>query len=216
MIDCVDAIVVPEAASPYVRPSAAIVTVEGGKVVLHVVRGRDEALRILADKRAQTRAERYETCLKYVERSMLPERADAPSTTVVSDAARQLVHVMFEALPRYELLERLVYEETPRLDAFRLPPSYDVESGFAVVRTLSGPLLETFHTRRQAADFLERHAAHIGEEEMEEAEDAFGRSPIASHSPLAPEAFGGFMAALVGARFRLARIINRKMRGLDP
>ena len=58
MIDCVDAIVVPEALTPYVRPSAAIATVESGKVVLHVVRGRDEALRLLAEKRAQTRDER--------------------------------------------------------------------------------------------------------------------------------------------------------------
>ncbi|HTK59809.1 MAG TPA: hypothetical protein VL283_01250 [Candidatus Baltobacteraceae bacterium] len=216
MIDCIEAVVAPHSFSAYVKPTALVFTVEGGEIVLHVVRGREDALALLAAKRAQTRDERYRMSVKVVETSILPERADAPMAAVHGQAAGRLMDFAFEALQHFETLESLVFSEALGLDAFVMPKSYEIVSGFGVVRTPSGPLLETFHTRRQAADFLKRHEAHITEAEMEDADDEFGYSPIAHASPHAPEAFGGFAAALIGARFRLARIVNRKMRGLDP
>ncbi|HJV33206.1 MAG TPA: hypothetical protein VJ694_04225 [Patescibacteria group bacterium] len=216
MIDCIEAIAVPQTATAYVRPSASIFIVEGGKLVLYVVRGREEALRLLAEKRARTRQERYDLSLELIESSVLPERAEASTITVASQAAALIMGATFEVMPKLDALQSLVYAEAPGLDAFVMPWAPEIESGFGVVRMPSGPLLETFHTRRQAADFLKRHEAHIGAAEMEEADDRFSMSPLAVASPRLPEAFGGFAAAVVGARYRLARIINRKMRGLDP
>jgi len=216
MIDCIEAIAVPQTATAYVRPSASIFTIEGGKLVLHVVRGRDEALRLLAEKRAQTREERYVLSVELIESSILPERAEAPTVRVASQAASLLLGATFEVMPKLDALQSLVYAESLGLDAFVMPWVPEIESGFGVVRMPSGPLLETFHTRRQAADFLKRHEAHIGSDEMGEAGDRFSMSPLAYESPLEPEAFGGFAAAVIGARFRLARIVNRKLRGLDP
>ena len=216
MIDCIEAIAVPQTATAYVRPSASIFTVEGGKIVLHVVRGRDQALRLLAEKRAATRAERYDLSVAIVEDSILPARAEAQAVTVASQAAGLIMAATFVVMPELEALQGLVEAETWGLDAFVLPWAPEITSGFGVVRTPSGPLLETFHTRRQAAEFLRRHETYIPAAEMEEADDRFSMSPIAAASPLAPEVFGGFAAAVVGARYRLARIVNRKMRGLDP
>lgn len=216
MIDCIEAIAVPQTATAYVRPSASIFTIESGRVVLHVVRGREEALRLFAEKRARTRKERYDLAVEVIESSVLPERAEAPTVAVASQAATLIMGATFEVMPKLDPLQSLVYAEEPGLDAFVMPWAPEIESGFGVVRMPSGPLLETFHTRRQAADFLKRHEAHIGAAEMEEARDRFSMSPIADVSARLPEAFGGFAAAVVGARYRLARIINRKMRGLDP
>lgn len=209
MDDCIAAIAVPQAATAYVRPSALIFTVEGGRLSLHVTRGREETLRLLAEKRARTRDERYALSVKVAEESLLPERSDAPTVHI---AATPSLHLMmeaaFEVMPHLDRLEKLVYDDMPGLDAFVLPYAPEVESGFGVVRTQSGPLLETFHSRRQAAAFLKRHKALIAEADWEEACDGFGRSPIDDESPRSPEAFGGFGAAVIGARYRHRRLVR--------
>jgi len=214
MIDCVDAIAAPQAVTTYVRPSASIFTVEGGRVWMHVVRGRDEALRVISEKRAQTRAERHRLCLDIVEASVLPERADAPTVSVApAYAVRQMLDATCKVMPDLERIEDLVYSETPGLDAFRLPTSWEIDSGYAVIRTHAGPLLETFHTRSQAYAFVKRHEALLGEDDLELVDDAFGRSPLGDASPRAPEAFGGFAAAVIGAHDRILRLAYAAMRG---
>jgi len=216
MIDCIEAVIAPHAISAYVKPTAPIFTVEAGEIVMHVVRGREEGLALLAAKRARTRDERYRMAVETLMTSILPERADAPTATVRGQAAGRLMDFTFEALPHYEALEPLVFSEVLGLDAFVLPKAPEIVSGFGVVRTPAGPLLETFHTRQQVHDFLKRHEAFITKAEMEDAVDDLGGSPLAVDSRRAPEAFGGFAAAVIGARFRVARVVNRTMRGLDP
>lgn len=212
MEDCIIAIAVPQAATAYVRPSALVFIAEGGKLALHVTRGREETLRLLAAKRAKTRDQRYLMSIEIAEASVLPESSDAPAVII---APTPSIHLMmdaaFEVMPLLDELQEFVYEEAPGLDAFVLPYAPEVESGFGVVRTQSGPLLETFHSRRQAASFLKRHKALIAEADWEEACDGFGRSPIDDESDRAPEAFGGFAAAIIGARYRVRRLIRERM-----
>lgn len=212
MIDCIEAVVAANSATAYVKPTASIFTVERGKIVLHVARGRAEALALLAAKRAHTRDERYAMSVKLIEDSILPEKADAPVATVASEAADLLMRMTFELLPHYDALEELVMRKDWGLDAFWLPKTPESKTGFGVVRTPAGPLLETFHTRKQASDFLARHEAYILEEELKEAEAEFGSSPLASSSRLAPEAFGGFSAALIGAHERMYYELGRSLR----
>lgn len=210
MEDGIIAIAVPQAATAYVRPSALVFTAEGGVLVLHVTRGREDTLRLLAEKRVRTRDERYRLAIEVAEGSVLPERSDAPTVTV---AATPSLHVLmeaaFEVMPLLDRLEQVVYDETPGLDAFVLPYAPEVESGFGVIRTHAGPLLETFHSRRQAAQFLKRHKALIADADWDEACDGFGRSPIVDDAARSPEAFGGFAAAVIGARYRVRRMIRR-------
>ncbi|GEM_PF-4282266 len=209
MIDCVDAIAVPQAVTPFVRPSASIFTVEGGKVRMHVVRGRDEALRVIAEKRAQTRDERYRLCLDIVEASMLPERADAPTVSIAPCAAvLQMLEATYAVMPELDRVEDLVYADAPGLDAFRLPRSPEIDSGYAVVRTRTGPLLEVFHTRAHAFAFAERHDALFSEDDRRLIDEAFGASPLDDRSVRASEAFGGFAAAVIGAHDRLFRLLR--------
>lgn len=209
MEDGIAAIAVPQAATAYVRPSALVFTIEAGSLALHVMRGRAETLALLAAKRGQTREERYRMSVEVVEGSVLPERSDAPAVAVAPTPALHLMmDAAFEVMPRLDDFHDVVYGEEAGLDAFVLPYAPEIVSGFAVVRTQAGPLLETFHTRRQAADFLKRHADHISAAEREEAEDGFGRSPIAHASDRVPQAFGGFAAAVIGARYRLRRLMR--------
>jgi len=210
MIDCIEAIAAPQTATAYVRPSAMIFTVEGGRHVLYVVRGREEALRLIAEKRAQTRDERYALTQEIIEASVLPERSEAPTVTIaVTDAVLMIMQAAFDVMPHLERLHGLVYADTPRLDAFVLPRSHEAGTGFGVIRTHAGPLLETFHSREQAVGFLKRHEAVIDEADMEMAGDEFGYSPLASRSARAPQAFGGFAAAVIGARYRMLTELGR-------
>lgn len=214
MEDCIVAIAVPQAATAYVRPSALVFTLEGGRLVLHVTRGREETLHLLVEKRAKTRSERYLLSAEIVEESVLPEFSDTPTVTVASTPSIQLLmDAAFEVMPHLDQLEKLVYDETPGLDAFVLPYAPEVVSGFAVVRTQSGPLLEMLHSREQAAAFLKRHEALIGEADLEEADDVFTRSPLVQRSSRAPEAFGGFGAAVIGTRYRFRKMIRARLLG---
>lgn len=209
MDDGIIAIAVPQAATAYVRPSALVFTAEAGRLVLHVTRGREETLRLLAEKRALTRDERYRLSVEVAEASVLPERSDAPSVTVAATPSLQiLMEAAFEVMPLLDRLDEVVYDETPGLDAFVLPYAPEVESGFGVIRTRTGPLLETFHSRRQAAQFLKRHKALIADADWKEACDGFGRSPIVADAARSPEAFGGFAAAVIGARYRMRRMMR--------
>jgi hypothetical protein len=204
MDDCIAAIAVPQTATPYVRPSALVYTVESGAYVLHVLRGREETLRLLAAKRAKTRDERYLMSIKIAEDSALPEQADAPAVTVAStNAVQTLMEATFDVMPHLERVHQLVYRETPGLDAFVLPRAPEVQSGFGVIRTHAGPVLEMLHSREQAEAFLKRHEALIDKDDMETAGDQFSLTPLIARSRRQPEAFGGFAAAVIGARYRL-------------
>ena len=46
---------------------------------------------------------------------------------------------------------------------------------------------------------------------MEEADEAFGNSPLVDRSTRSPEAFGGFAAALIGTRYRLIRKMRAQL-----
>lgn len=209
MNDRIEAIAVPQAATAYVRPSALIFTVEGGRHVLYAVRCREEALRLLAEKRARTREERYKLSLEILEASVLPERSDVPSARIASPAVGLLMDAAFRIMPHLEDLQDLVYHEEPGLDAFVLPYAPEIESGFGVVRTHAGPLLEMFHSREHAVAFLERHEAVIAEDDLADAADGFGYSPLVARSRRPPEAFGGFAAALIGSFYRLRTLTRR-------
>lgn len=206
MDDCVAAIAVPEAVTAYVRPSALVFTIEGGRHVLRVTYGREETLRLLALKRAKTRDERYDLSVQIADESVLPERSGTPTVTIATtNAVLLLMEAAFDVMPHVDRLQDIVYDDEMGLDAFVLPSAPEFESGFGVVRMQTGPLLEMFHSRQQAASFLKRHMALAGKDMLEEAFDDVGRTMIEDTSDRMPETFGGFAAAIIGTRYRVRR-----------
>ena len=212
MPDRISAIAAAQAATPYVRPNALIFTVEGGRHVLHVAHGKEEARRIFRERRAETREERYVLAHEVVEGSLLPERSDAPIVTVVSPVVQILSEAVFELMPHLETFQSVVYEDARRVDAFVLPYAPEVEAGFGVVRLEAGPELRILHSYTQATAFLKLHEGLMEPDQLKEAYDDFGYRPIAARSKRPSAVFGGFAAALIGARYRLRWLMKKGAR----
>lgn len=213
MHDEILAIAVAQAATAYVRPNAAIFTLEEGRHVLHVVPDREAALRLLAAKRGRTQEERYRWAVEVVEDSILPEATVASTVTITSPIVQYLMEAVFDVMPKLEPLDALVFLETPGFGMFFPPSAPEVVSGFGTVRLDEGPIVEVFRSREQALDFLRRHDALMDDEDRAESMSRLGSSPIRNCDETPPQVFGGFAAAAVDARYRVLKTVSRKLRG---
>lgn len=203
MIDGIESLVVPKETTPLVFPNAILFTIEGGALKLHVVPGKEDCGRLLREKKAETREERYALAESLIEASLLPAASKRPSLEIGGPAAELILRVLAPFMPLAEQFHHLIYEETPGCDAFFIPHAPEIRAGLAVFRGREKVETAAFHSVRQGEEILRGNEELLSPAQLEHLREELGAAPMPDSSREARPVFAGFAAAYLGAALRV-------------
>jgi len=203
MIDCIEAVIAPKEATKAAYPNALICIVEDGRLTLHVMHGRDEALALCRTKRARTRDGRYDLAVRLIEESILPAVASRPTEAFAGTKTGRIIDVAFQAMFHLTRIERFIFDTAPRFDVFMAPRAPEDTEGLAAYRKDGGYRFETFRSITQGEDALDRMADLMTVQERETCLADLHASFLPKRAGPPSPAIGGYIAGLLGGAFRL-------------